>query len=212
MARDPLVGWNCIFASKNYGFYVARAVQCGYGFQIMVATSEGRDTRTAYTSKRIPGGFSITTQHSRYSEFRKFTEWMRNYGMRWKARSNHNHVGVMQVLIPSINFNQYGIPSSMIPLGDEPTVVTWQIPMEFESVDVRHNALVDRARMTLPDAKHLASPGMSEVPSFYPDGVQAQGQETFIDAIYDSGLTPEQINAINPPPPPPKKPGKVKFF
>lgn len=197
--RNAKVGSNCILAARNYGYFIGRATDLNYGIDLISQDVHARNTETMYSRWRVSADLGVTMRFSQYDDYLAFQKWMQAYGRAWSVGGS-KQPGIMQIVIPSSNFNRLGVPQSAIPLGDTPDAVVWDVTLSFLSVD-RSITGKDVSQFSLPDAAHI-SPG---VPFFYPGGIQLSGDQSEIDGIYDGTLNQKQIDALNggPPTPPP---------
>lgn len=175
-----MAGENCIIGASGFGYRAVRAETFDIGMSIIADSGESKEGQTFYTRKVTKGSFDLTVMFASYEEYKDFTDWMTSYA-RLLSRDAES-TGPMRVIIPSRNFDRFGVPNEGYTMGDEVKALVRRQTYSFvgasDPIDYDNQSL---AQFILP----VNDP--SEAPYFYPAGTQLAGSEGAggIDTGYD---------------------------
>ena len=175
-----MAGENCIIGANGFGYRAVRAESFDIGMSVIADTGEAKETQTLYTRKVTKGSFELTVMFGSYAEYKDFTDWMTSYA-RILSR-DAEATGPMRVIIPSRNFDRFGVPNEGYTMGDEVKALVRRQTYSFvgasDPIEYDNQNL---AQFILPENDP------SEAPFFYPAGIQLSGSAGAggVDAGYD---------------------------
>lgn len=172
-------GINAIMYADNYGGHYVVANALDYGITIIGQADEARQNRAFYVRKVIDDMFSIEVVFTKYAEYKEFSDWLLHYGL--AAAGDSTAYPPMRVLVPSQEFDKFGIPQTGITFGDDPRLNAWHMVIEFQGTR-DPTSFNTNAYSTFVQA----SADLVHAQYYYPAGTQltgsAKGQD---DPFYD---------------------------
>lgn len=191
----PLVpaGHNSLFAA--YGFPGTPAIPgaaasfrvmgMSYGIEMDYVEKENQNYRTVYFSDQMDDNFAVGLGFNGWKEYNDAAEWFSAYS-NFVVNPLNTTINPMAVIIPYLNFQGVGIPTTGITWGDSMVELLYILNISFEGT---YDALV-------PPNNETQAPFHGQSQYFYPDGTQ-QGQTaqtTEIELYNVSGaITPTNL-------------------
>lgn len=187
-APQAPAGHNSLFAAYGYtgtaampgGAQSFRVMGMSYGIEMDYVEKENQNSRTVYFSDQMDDNFAVGLGFNGWEEYNNAALWFTNYA---SFVLNQATVNPMAVIIPMLNFNGIGIPTTGVTFGDSMVELLYVLNITFEGTYVP----------LVPPNNQTAAPFHGQSQYFYPDGLQqgATAQTTEIELYNVSGaITP----------------------